>query len=202
MSAIDSIEKLDGEVFQQINGYDNYYISNKGRCYNTKTQKFVGSDTNGYVKVGLSQNDNVQHTCIHQLVMQYFGPPMPEDKTEIDHINHVRDDNRIDNLRWVSPSENQRNKAAYKGVEVDYVKYADLPDDLITVDHYGKHEFNDVYYSAEQNKFYFDTGVNYRILNVHMASKGCAFVYARNVNNKHIHIYFNKFKHEYGIEPF
>ena len=203
MSAIDSIKKLDGEEFKQVNGFDNYYISNKGRCYNTKTQNFVGAyNKKGYVKVDLSQNHNSLKKYVHQLVMQYFGPPMPDNKTEVDHTNHIRDDNRIENLRWVTPSENHKNKAAYKGVDVDYIKYDDSPADLITVDHYGEHEFNDVYYSVEQNKFYFDTGVNFRILNVNMSGRGYAYVSARNVNNERISIYFNKFKREYGIESF
>ena len=134
--------------------------------------------------------------------MQYFGPPMPEGRTEIDHINRIKNDNRIENLRWVSPSENCENKTSYKGVDAEYIKYDDSPADLITVDHYGEHEFNDVYYSVEQNKFYFDTGVNFRILNVNMSGRGYAYVSARNVNNERISIYFNKFKREYGIESF
>ena len=40
--------------------------------------------------------------------MAFIGMP-PEGK-ECDHINRVRDDNRLENLRWVTKIENERNK--------------------------------------------------------------------------------------------
>ena len=44
----------------------------------------------------------------HRLAWFYVHGEMP--KQEIDHINQIRDDNRISNLRQVTGSENQRNK--------------------------------------------------------------------------------------------
>lgn len=44
----------------------------------------------------------------HRLAWFYVHGEMPEH--EIDHINQIRDDNRISNLRQVTRSENQRNK--------------------------------------------------------------------------------------------
>ncbi|MPX43663.1 HNH endonuclease [Moraxella catarrhalis] len=44
----------------------------------------------------------------HRLAWFYVHGEMP--KHEIDHINQIRDDNRINNLRQVTRSENQRNK--------------------------------------------------------------------------------------------
>ena len=35
--------KVNGSHKEKINGYENYYISNQGRCYNTKTKSFVGA---------------------------------------------------------------------------------------------------------------------------------------------------------------
>lgn len=39
--------------------------------------------------------------------MAFIG--MPDSNVEIDHINGVRDDNRVENLRWVSHKENCNN---------------------------------------------------------------------------------------------
>ena len=46
---------------------------------------------------------------VHRLVLETFVGQATEGKPQADHINRVRDDNRIENLRWVSRSENQRN---------------------------------------------------------------------------------------------
>jgi len=44
--------------------------------------------------------------------MAVFGPPQPECKPYVDHINRNPSDNRLANLRWVSPSENNQNRSA------------------------------------------------------------------------------------------
>lgn len=54
----------------------------------------------------------------HRLAWFYVHGEMPEH--EIDHINQIRDDNRISNLRQVTRSENQRNKTR-KDSRVDEV---------------------------------------------------------------------------------
>lgn len=45
---------------------------------------------------------------VHRLVLETFVGPCP-DGFECDHINRKRDDNYVENLRWVSKTENQRN---------------------------------------------------------------------------------------------
>ena len=54
----------------------------------------------------------------HRLAWFFVHGEMPEH--EIDHINQIRDDNRISNLRQVTRSENQRNKTR-KDSRVDEV---------------------------------------------------------------------------------
>ena len=45
---------------------------------------------------------------IHRLMALAFIPN-PENKQEVDHINRIRHDNRVENLRWATRSENQSN---------------------------------------------------------------------------------------------
>jgi hypothetical protein len=59
---------------------------------------------NSYVKVKL--NDKL--ISVHRLVAKAFIDN-PENKSEVDHINTIKDDNRISNLRWVTSTENSNN---------------------------------------------------------------------------------------------
>jgi hypothetical protein len=56
----------------------------------------------------------------HRVIAEQFLAN-PDNLTEIDHINHVRDDNHLDNLRWCSRSDNSRNKTTYNGHAVEYL---------------------------------------------------------------------------------
>jgi hypothetical protein len=50
---------------------------------------------------------------IHKLVAEVFIEN-PNNYPEIDHINRIRTDNRVENLRWVTREQNQQNKNIYK----------------------------------------------------------------------------------------
>jgi hypothetical protein len=62
----------------------------------------------GYVKVSLKATDGRYRTVkVHALVARAFGPPPASaDHRYVNHKNSVRDDNRIENLEWVTASEN------------------------------------------------------------------------------------------------
>jgi len=75
-------------------------------------------DRDGYVVIGI--NKKVYRA--HRLVWLYTYGEMPP--TDIDHINRIRDDNRIENLRLATKSENAKNRSKrkdssnnYKGVQ-------------------------------------------------------------------------------------
>jgi len=73
---MEGVELREGEQFVPIRCYENYYISNQGRCYNTKTKNFVGyKQPNGYIRVTLEGKDKYY---IHRLVMEHFGAPEPD----------------------------------------------------------------------------------------------------------------------------
>lgn len=196
---MEEIQLLENEQFKQIVGFENYWISNKGRCYNSKTKKFVGANSSGYVLVSLCNEGGYITTTMHDLVMQYFGTPKPEGDYEIDHLNHIRDDNRIENLRWVNRSQNQKHKTSYNGVEQEYFDYNVLDDfdELIEVRDYGNHQFEDYWFA--NGFFYFDTGVNLRRLHINFDKRDSAFVCARDTNNKQTNIYYTKFKKLYDL---
>lgn len=65
-------------------------------------------EPNGYRRIGLRYNHYGEHQIIW--MMSYGWWP-----TEIDHINGVRDDNRITNLREVGRSQNRINSRSGYG---------------------------------------------------------------------------------------
>lgn len=114
------------EEFRQINGYENLYqISNLGNVKSLISNKIIkGRSSKGYRVVSLHKNNSSKAFGTHRLVAFAFIPnPEPVNKTQVDHINNHRSDNRAENLRWASPSENcqntglsKANKLGVKGV--------------------------------------------------------------------------------------
>ena len=187
---------INCEVDNDYEIYNEYpfYIRKK------KNGKIVKESLNhdGYVRIHLNRVQYLKHKLI---AMHFIENDSPSIKTEVDHINHDRTDYHIENLRWCSPSQNQRNKSSYNNVDCEYIDYEETPDDLVEVRDYGKHEFEDYYYSPENNMFYFDTGVNLRILHINFDKRsGYACVSCRNKENKNTRIYFTKFKKLYGFD--
>jgi len=60
-----------------------------------------------------------RHILAHRLAWEMIHGPIPEGM-QIDHINRIRDDNRIDNLRLVSSAENRWNSEGLKGSTSKY----------------------------------------------------------------------------------
>ena len=188
-SWIDCKVNEDYEIFTEYP----FYIRKK------KNGKIVkeGLMNNGYIRVVLNGVNYLKH----RIIATHFLPnDQPLIKTEVDHINHDRTDYHLENLRWVSPKENSRNKSSYNNVECEYIEYEETPDDLVEVRDYRKHEFEDYYYSPDNNRFYFDTGINMRILHINFKRNGSACVNARSKENKCVNIYFTKFKRLYGFD--
>ena len=100
------------EHFLNISGYDNYQVSNFGRVRNSTTGRILqgGVDGGGYLKVNLSKDGKANNHKIHQLVANEFIEK-PDGKTCVDHIDKNRLKNIVENLRWVTRSENDRNRS-------------------------------------------------------------------------------------------
>ena len=99
------------EEWKTINDYPNYSISSLGVIRNDTTKRIMKlkQDTKGYLIIGLTK-DGIQKCFKHHQLIGLHFIPNPENYLQIDHINGIRNDNRIENLRWGNQSQNQRNK--------------------------------------------------------------------------------------------
>jgi len=105
----------------KIKDYENYTINILGEIKNIKTGRILkySTDKDGYYKIGLSKNSVQKIYSIHRLIAQHFIPN-PENKPFIDHKDNNKKNNSIDNLRWCSSLENNRNVAKKKGLSSIY----------------------------------------------------------------------------------
>ena len=109
------------ENWLPIVGYENYEVSDLGRVKNVKSSRILKPQLNslGYFHVALWENKNKKQNMIHRLVLQTFLPIV--EMKEVNHKNHNKNDNRLENLEWCSRSENQRFKKKRKGLTSKYV---------------------------------------------------------------------------------
>lgn len=66
----------------------------------------------GYRRVLLSIDGKAKHYTLHRLIMLAFVGPCPEGK-EVAHLNGISTDCRLENLAYVTPSENSYQKVAH-----------------------------------------------------------------------------------------
>lgn len=91
-----------------------YSVSNMGRIRNDSKSTFnsIGKQNSGYQMVWLRDqaSNKDKGMLVHRLVATYFVPN-PENKEQVNHIDGNKDNNRADNLEWVTYYENHEHAA-------------------------------------------------------------------------------------------
>ena len=133
--------EYDNSLLLPINGFPGYWISNRGYVYsafsrgigiNTKGLEmkprhkcFLNTDSVGHLFMDFyksNKNKKRVRKKVNYMVMEHFGPPKPEGKVYLRHLNDIQIDNRIENLEWGSPSENRKDfRDNYKKLKLLYL---------------------------------------------------------------------------------
>ena len=93
--------------FKTIPNYPIYAINTNGDVFNKRLKIIMKSrfDKYGYKRINLSKHNEKKTIYVHQLVARTYLPN--ENKYPcVDHINAIRHDNRLINLRWCSVKQN------------------------------------------------------------------------------------------------
>ena len=97
------------EIWKDVVGFPGYSVSNLGRIKGKRGHILKPSkDRYGYLCINISSDQKVT-LRIHRLVALAFIPVIPT-KDYVDHINRDKTNNTVENLRWVTQSENNLNK--------------------------------------------------------------------------------------------
>lgn len=93
---------------RRIEGWEDYSITEDGRIWSHHIEKFLKLQTSpfGYLKIILYKNGKQKNYLVHRLVALTFIPN-PDNKSEVNHIDGNKKNNKIENLEWVTSSENQ-----------------------------------------------------------------------------------------------
>lgn len=105
------MNNIDNEHWKDIEGYDGMYqVSDLGRVRSLKFGKTrvlkQGKNENGYLFVNLHRDGKQKNFLVHRLVAQAFIPNSDESKTQINHINEIKSDNRFWNLEYCTQQYN------------------------------------------------------------------------------------------------
>lgn len=110
------------EIWKDVVGYEGYYeVSNMGRVrsvdrISVRTNRLWKSRIRkqsigrlGYVHLVLHRDGKQVNHDVHKLVASAFIDNTDPNKTQINHINEIKHDNRVENLEWCTSSYNQKH---------------------------------------------------------------------------------------------
>lgn len=112
------------EKWKDITGYEGIYqISNlgnvrsldrivkRGNSFCPKKGQILKTEftIKGYRRIQLQKDNGYKHYFVHVLVANEFIGLPKNSRMQVNHKNHNREDNRVQNLEWTTPSQNVKH---------------------------------------------------------------------------------------------
>ena len=186
-------------------GFDNYEIlaAEPFTIRRKDTKRVVSESVNkntGYLQLNLNTTGGRVNRLKHRLIAQQFIPN-PDNLSEVDHIDRNKLNNSLSNLRWVSRSDNLRNRTIKAYGKRQYLDHA--PNDITEIISYDDAQYN-------PNTYYFcyeDDSV-YKRFNDHKwrqlkqtPNAGYLIVRMADINNNRHQIYMHKIISHFRTQP-
>lgn len=95
------------ETFVEIDGFENYEVSNLGKVRNIKSGRTLKPhlNHNGYLKHSLYKHDKQKELFLHRIIAIAFIDN-PGKKPQVNHIDENKLNNDLSNLEWCTEREN------------------------------------------------------------------------------------------------
>lgn len=91
------------EIWKEIPGLERYEVSNLGRVRRGGKIHKLTLDSTGYLKAHIGERPRLVHRLVAEAFIGESGGK------QVDHIDGDKTNNAVENLRWVTPSENVRH---------------------------------------------------------------------------------------------
>ncbi|CAL6052145.1 Conserved_hypothetical protein [Hexamita inflata] len=174
-----------------IIGFPDYVVTSMGRiiCVSQQVEVKLFVSNVGYFMINLKNELGWSSFTVHNLVANAFLGLKPTG-FQVDHIDRNRQNNCLENLRYVSVSDNCKNKTSYKGHSAEY--FDQLPNSCIQLKSYGKHQFENYFIDTNTKQLYSFANNQFRKLVLTITDKEFQFYVAKNTLNKQVSVCLTK----------
>lgn len=122
-------KKKNDEIFMRLDKpLNNYAVSNLGNVIDTRNDRLKKPKPNkrGYLVYSFEVEGRPIYKLAHRLIAEKFIDN-PEGKEEVNHINGIVNDNSLENLEWVTHTENMEHahyviETTKKGEDSNFAK--------------------------------------------------------------------------------
>ena len=105
------------EVWKQVPGFKDYEVSSRGRVRRGEPMMRFCDNGIGYLIIRLREGGTRKRFYVHRLVLNTFRP-QTNPFLEVNHIDHNKKNNWLDNLEWVTHRENLKKAVSFLGKQV------------------------------------------------------------------------------------